>query len=290
MRSIDRVVASALVAVAIGCSGGASTALERLSEARRLNAEALVQLTKASDASNRAVMAGTDEAAATHLRDAAQAEAAVQTATSELWPLLRSLGYNKETQLLREFEDRFAKYRELEGTIAGMVAESTNLKAQRLSFGPAREEADAVRQALEPIRSAAPRNGSSRTEALVAGVMSSVREIQSLQMPHILEPDDAPMTEIEKRMAAAEADARNGLRLLAGSVPADRQAQVGAASNRLEQFLKINAELLKLSRQNSNVHALALSLGQKRTLVAACEESLRALQDSLAKRGFTGTR
>ena len=33
-----------------------------------------------------------------------------------------------------------------------------------------------------------------------------------------------------------------------------------------------------------------LSLDQKRTLTAACEESLRALEDALAKRGVTGTR
>ena len=31
-------------------------------------------------------------------------------------------------------------------------------------------------------------------------------------------------------------------------------------------------------------------LGQKRTLTAACEDRLRALQDALAKREFTATR
>jgi len=45
-----------------------------------------------------------------------------------------------------------------------------------------------------------------------------------------------------------------------------------------------------LSRRNSNVRSLALSLGQKRTLTARCEETLGALQDALAKRGFGGTR
>jgi hypothetical protein len=44
-----------------------------------------------------------------------------------------------------------------------------------------------------------------------------------------------------------------------------------------------------LSR-NTNVRSLALSLGRKRSLSAACEDSLRELQDALSKRGFTGTR
>jgi hypothetical protein len=35
---------------------------------------------------------------------------------------------------------------------------------------------------------------------------------------------------------------------------------------------------------------LALSLGKKRTLTAACEDSVRALQEALEKRGFTATR
>ena len=36
--------------------------------------------------------------------------------------------------------------------------------------------------------------------------------------------------------------------------------------------------------------SLALSLDQKRTITPKCEESLRALQDALSKRGYNGTR
>ena len=42
----------------------------------------------------------------------------------------------------------------------------------------------------------------------------------------------------------------------------------------------VNAEIVVLSRRNSNVRSLALSLGQKRMLTAGCEETLRALQDA----------
>ena len=54
--------------------------------------------------------------------------------------------------------------------------------------------------------------------------------------------------------------------------------------------MKVNAEIVGLSRRNTNVKSLAMSLGQKRMLTAACEESLRALQEALATRGFAGTR
>ena len=54
--------------------------------------------------------------------------------------------------------------------------------------------------------------------------------------------------------------------------------------------MDLNAQIIALSRRNTNVRSLALSLDQKRTLTTACSESLHALQDALAKRGFTGTR
>jgi hypothetical protein len=54
--------------------------------------------------------------------------------------------------------------------------------------------------------------------------------------------------------------------------------------------MKLNAQLIALSRQNSNVKSLALSLGKKRMLTATCDDTLRALQDALGKRGFAATR
>ena len=54
--------------------------------------------------------------------------------------------------------------------------------------------------------------------------------------------------------------------------------------------MQLNAEIVALSRRNTNVRSLALSLNQKRLVTAACDESLRALDAALAKRGFTATR
>jgi hypothetical protein len=48
--------------------------------------------------------------------------------------------------------------------------------------------------------------------------------------------------------------------------------------------------LVSLSRMNSNVRSLALSLGQKPKLTAACEGSLIALESALAQEGPGATR
>jgi uncharacterized protein (UPF0210 family) len=117
-----------------------------------------------------------------------------------------------------------------------------------------------------------------------------VREIQVLQAPHIAEGDDLAMTRLEERMATSEAAARGALETLATLVQPASRGLVAAATAALDRFMGLNGQIIELSRRNTNVRSLALSLGQKRMLTAVCEDSLRALQQALAKRGFTATR
>jgi hypothetical protein len=276
------------IAVSAGCD--VNGALERLSEARQLAADLLVQFTKAADAANRAVMADTDDASVAFAREAEQATQTVQRDTAVLGPILQGLGYSNETSLLHQFVSRFAEYRELDRRILDLAVENTNLKAQRLSFGPAQEAADAFRDALDAVVPSVPAKDTWRVEALVARAVTTVREIQVLQAPHIADADEAVMTRMEKRMATSEATARSALETLTGLVPPASRHKLSAAAAALDRFMGLNAQIITLSRRNTNVRSLALSLDQKRTIAAACEDSLRALRDALAKRGFTGIR
>lgn len=270
-----------------GCNG--SSALEELLEARRLSADLLVQFTKAADASNRAVMADTDEASIAFAREAEHSTEAVQKGVDTLSPLLKSLRYPEEETLLQEFAARFAEYRALDRTILDLAVENTNLKAQRLSFGSAQEAADAVRDALGSIAPSDPAN-SWHVRALAANALASVREIQVLQAPHIAEAGDTAMAAIEKRMASAEATARTALRELASLVQPASRPKVAAANASLDRLMEINAQIIDLSRRNTNVRSQALSLNKKGKITAACEDRLRAIQAALANRGFMGTR
>jgi len=284
------VLAALVLGAATSCTNSPETALERLVESRRLAADLLVQFTKAADASNRAVMADTDEASVAFAREAAQSTQAVEKSAAALDPILRGLGYSNETGLLEEFKGRFAEYRTLDKNILELAVENTNLKAQRMSFGPAQEAADAFRDSLAAIAPGNPAKDTWRLKALVATAIAAVREIQALQAPHIAEADEAAMTRMEKRMATEEASARSALAALSTMTEPAFRPQLDAATAALDRFMGINAQLIELSRRNTNVRSLALALGQKRTLTAACEDRLHALQDALAKREFTATR
>ena len=278
-----------MVSAATGCVN-VNTVFERRFEARHLVADLLVQFTKGADASNRAVMADTDEKSLLFTREAEQATEAVQKDIGTLGPILQELSYADETRLLEAFVSRFAEYRALDRRILDLAVENSNLKAQRLSFGPAQEAADAFRDAVESVVSSAAANDTWHVQALVAMAVTTVREIQVLQAPHIADADEAVMTRMEKRMATSETGARKALETLTRLVPPASRPRLTAASAALDRFMELNGQIIALSRRNTNVRALALSLDQKRTITVACEDSLRTLHDALAKRGSIATR
>ena len=283
---------TAIILLFVSAIGGCNEKppLERLSQARQVSAELLVQFTKAADASNKAVMADTDAGSVAFAREAEQAKQAVQTNIDTLRPILESLDYSDESRLLQQFVTRFTEYRELDRRILDLAVENTNLKAQRLSFGPAQEAADSFGDSLEAVAPFDAAKDTWRVKAQVAMAIASVREIQMLQAPHIAEADDAVMTRVEKRMATSETAARSALEALAPLVNARSRPQLAAAVAALDRFMSLNAQITALSRRNTNVRSLALSLNQKGKASGACEESLLALRGALAGRGFGGTR
>jgi methyl-accepting chemotaxis protein len=296
MRSTGYLLTVLLLTAAAGlmaACGDVNAVLENVSAARQLAADLSVQFTRASDAANRAVMADTDDTSLAFAKESREAAEAVQKDVGALRPLLESLGFSEETGLLNQFAHRFAEYRTLDQRILDLAVENTNLKAQRLAFGPAQEAADALRDALNAAASAAsnadPRDAW-HVEALTATAVRTVREIQVLQAPHIANADEAVMTRMEKEMATSETAARKAIEALRPLLPASAQGQLRTAMAALDRFMGLNMQIIALSRRNTNVRSLALSLDEKRTITTSCEESLRALQAALAKRGFTNIR
>ncbi len=277
-------------AMATACGDGSKTVLNQQAEAHRLASHLHVQFTRAADASNRAVMADTDEASRAAAVEAGQATQRVEQDVDALQRLLADLGDRDETKELERFKSRFAQYRALDADILPLAVENTNLKAQRLSFGPAQDAINAFRQSVEAARRMAPPKNAATSDALAAKALAALLEIQVMQARHIAESDDAAMTRMESTMRAAQAGARKALDEIKALLPSAAGPSLTAATAALDRFAAANDEIVKLSRRNSNVRSLALSLGKKRTLTAECDESLQALEDALAAHHFSATR
>ena len=175
--------------LAAGCD--VNRALKEQSEARRLSSDLLVQFTRAADAANRAVMADTDATSVEFAREAEQARKGVQSDVDALRPVLQGLKFADEGRLLHQFVSRFAQYSALDRHVLELAVENTNLKAQRLSSGPAQEAADSLRDALGAVVAAAPANAW-QVKALEASALASVRESRHCRRPTSPTPTTMP--------------------------------------------------------------------------------------------------
>jgi hypothetical protein len=164
------------------------------------------------------------------------------------------------------------------------------VKAQRLSFGRSREAAQSFRAALGQAIGTSPTTDSCGAELTAARATIAVLEIQVMYAPHIAEAEDSAMTELETQMGAAAARARRAVDELRGMLQPTSGPRVDSAAAVLDRFLAVHQEIIALSRRNSDVRSLALSLGEKRKLAAECEAHLQALEEALAKHEFTATR
>ena len=272
--------------VAIGC-GNANAAFEQLAESRRQAADLFIQVVKTADAGNLAVMADTDEASVKFAREAEQAAAAAEKDSAALKQILSDLRYADEAHLLEQFEGQFASYRTLDRSILGLAVENTNLKAQRLSFGEAQESADVFGAAVDAA-AAASRSADGELQATRA--RAAVLAMQVLQARHIAEANDAAMDQMEQQMAAREGRARAAVERLRASSGSGAARDLGSAGAALDRFVSVNQQIVQLSRRNTNVRSLALTLGRKRVVAAEAEDQLRSLGDELAAHTFQATR
>jgi hypothetical protein len=250
-------------------------------EARVLAGEVRVRFGKAVDASNRVVMTEDELTSAEFSRESRAETDSTEVELARLGDLLRGLDYASELQLLGAAQRAFSRYRTLDREILELAAENTNIKAQRLSFGPGHAAANALRDALSPIAKT-----DCPAHSLALRAIASVREIEALQAPHIAASQDDAMTLLERAIGAAETSARAALQELSKL----GVSVAPAADAAFKRFLEIDRQIVSLSRRNSNVRSLELSLGEKRQLTAACEQNLSALVAALAERSFPATR
>jgi hypothetical protein len=235
-------------------------------------------------------MADTDEASTEAAHAAMRAREQVEHDVAALEPLLKGLGYSTDLKSLDEVKKQFDEYKKVDDSTLNLAVENTNLKAQRLSFTTAQSSVDDFRKALETLPRLARPKDRPRVETLGAQATAAVLSIQVVQARHIAESDDQAMTRMEQQMSDGDAAARKALAELKSLVPNTGAPALGDATTALDQLKTVNAEIIQLSRRNTNVRSLALALGEKHSLSAKCEAALQSLSDSLAQHEFRATK
>jgi hypothetical protein len=246
-------------------------------------------LASASEAEKSAVLATTDQDSQTFADQARAATTEVQEESRELEDLLKTGGTSGERDLLAQFSQNFAEFQRIDKDLLNLAVKNTNLKAYDLAFGPA---ADALREMSEALsrlvaaNSASP--ASSQVMRLADDAQIAALRLQTLLPPHIAEESDRRMDELEASMAKDDEQVRKDLAGLAALPDLGGVSDRASAAASYDRFSTIKAQILALSRENTNVRSLAISLNQKRKVMLLCQETLNALQLAILEEPIAG--
>ena len=232
------------------------------------------------EAEKSAVMADTDEASQAFAEQSMQAAHNVEKARRELETLLGD--NSRQAHLFREFSRCWEQLQAIDQEVLSLAVQNTNLKALRLSFVPAAEAMRHMENALNHLMDGV----SSSPDAvkiirLASQAIMTALNLYALQAPHIAESTATRMEEMEVVMKSLDAQVTDALKSLHALVDEPGKSFLNAAWASYKDFQTINAEIVELSRRNSNVRSFALSLGQKRKLTAQCQDGLAALQEAV---------
>ena len=243
-----------------------------------------LNLATASEAEKSAVMAITDQESQTFADQARAASTAVDEERRELELLVGQSGRENERELLSQFSRAFVECQRIDSELLGLAVKNTNLKAYSLAFGPAAEALNEMDGALSHMIAASAASNSpeaKRVMLLASGAQSGALRIQSILPPHISEESDQKMDQLESSMAQEDQMVRKDLAGLNAILGPGGSSDLKTAGSAYDRFNETKKEVLRLSRQNTNVRSLAISLNQKRTAVLMCQDALAALEKAV---------
>ena len=250
-----------------------------------------INLLKSADIEKGAVMADTDQLSRTLAEQSMEAAAAVERDRLELSRLIEHDHVDSERNLLKEFDNCWTQFQKIDKVLLEFAVENTNIKAAGLSFTQGTKALELFEKSLIDL---AEDNASSTQHfqivrivgaALVAGF-----KIQYLHAPHIVAANDQEMDRIENEMFTSHQIVKDSLSQLGQLVPRAAQTTLRMAASAYAEFEAVTAQVVKLSRQNSNIKSFELSLGRKRKVTAECDEILASLQTIIRNRTFEATK
>jgi hypothetical protein len=248
-----------------------------------------VALSSASEAEKSAVMATTDQESQVFADQARSATAEVELERRELGELLKTGGTQAERELLAQFSQTFAEFQRIDNDLLTLAVKNTNLKAYSLAFGPAADALKEMNTALSRLVAANSKSPDAKKVMLLAfGAEISALRIQTLIAPHIAEENDQKMDNIEALMANEDTQVRNALKDLRLLPNLSGDDSLTKAASLYAQFSGIRTRILALSRENTNVLSLAISLNQKRKVALLCQDALNALRQAILDEPIAG--
>lgn len=252
-------------------------------------AQMRIDLLTAVEAEKNVLLAETVQAAGDFADKARKASDAVEKGRVELEAISRSDAILPQAELLAQFSKAWTEFRTIDAVLLELAVQKTNDQAARLSATRGLDLLLSFQKSLESAMFRGPQAAAGATGSQFLPVQcfkayAGAATILGLQAPHIAEAEDANMDALEARIAASAAQTRAALDAAQSAAPGTAKADLEQARAVFEEFMAVNAKVIALSRINSDVKSLALSMERKRMVAASCLDTLGGLQDSINER------
>ncbi|HEX7530838.1 MAG TPA: MCP four helix bundle domain-containing protein, partial [Pyrinomonadaceae bacterium] len=187
-------------------------------------------------------------------------------------------GSRNEKDLLDQFSKSFAEFQRIDKDLLDLAVKNSNVKASNLTFGPAAAALHELDTALARLMTA--NAADVKIIRLADDARIAALRIQVLLPPHIAEESDSKMDEMEALMAVEDRTVRKSLADLATVPNLSDNPDLQTATSSYNRFSELRTQILKLSRENTNVRSLTISLNQKRKVTLVCQDALAALKSA----------
>ncbi|MGC8493228.1 MAG: hypothetical protein ACP5SH_15975 [Syntrophobacteraceae bacterium] len=247
-----------------------------------------LNLLRAAEAEKSAVLAPTDEESQRFADQARVAATNVDKTRRELGRLIEKDDSTGETTRMGEFDRCWKKSENLDRLILGLAVQNTNLHATSLALTKgAAVVRDLERNLTSLIDSGGPESRNVRTVRLAYQAIVAGLKIHDLYSAHIDAETGEQMAGIEKKIEGNEQILASSLKELTSSINGSGRGAVKDATADTVELGKITKKIIALSRENTNIKSLKLSLGKKRLITAQCDDILSTLQEVIRNRGTT---
>jgi hypothetical protein len=257
----------------------------------RILSDMRINLLRAVEAEKSAVLAETDEDSRIFADEARSSADQVEADRRKLEPIVQEEHLTEELRLFGQFATCWSEFRRLDTVILDLAVQNTNLKAAALSRTRGAEALKRFDGNLSGLIEAYSRQDScSAVPDMAYQALVAALKIYSLHPAHIQAATDEEMDQLETSMKSYDGIARTNLSALTSLVGDNERPTLAGAVAAFDDLMKVTDELVKLSRENTNIKSMELSLGKKRIIAAQCEDTLKALNAAVQDRTFKATR
>jgi DNA repair ATPase RecN len=236
------------------------------------------RLLESVDAEKSAVLAVTDEESKEFAAQSKRSAEEIDRLKAHLAELINEDPRPDEREKLTAFDAKWTELKAIDGRLLELAVANTNLKATHLA---ARDGSTALDRFIASVDALTLASSDVTVVRSLAHAATAVARIQSLLFVHIPEASDVEMTTIEARIQELSGTVDTALREASPSIPPSAAGAAAEAAQAWAEYRRIAAEVIRLSRLNTNVISFDVSTHEKRTATGACLDALAELRAAI---------